>query len=80
MVIAGPRGAGKTTLLEILGGVIPLSIVSGHALANEMPMNAKHFRTISGYVTQDEVPIPLLTARESHLHIAYLRLHNLKGP
>ena len=76
MAIVGPSGAGNTTLLRILGRVIPLSRVSGHALVNEMPMNAKHFRTVSGYVTQDEVPVSLLTAGESLLHSAHLRLHH----
>ncbi|KAJ7948424.1 ABC transporter-like protein [Quillaja saponaria] len=74
MAIAGPSGAGKTTLLEILAGEIPLSRVSGHVLVNDLPMNALHFRTVSGYVTQDEVLFPLLTVEETLLYSARLRL------
>ncbi|XP_050207319.1 ABC transporter G family member 10-like [Mercurialis annua] len=74
MAIAGPSGAGKTTLLEILAGIIPPSRVSGHVLVNEQPMNAKCFRRLSGYVSQDEALFPLLTVEETLLYSARLRL------
>ncbi|GAV60150.1 ABC_tran domain-containing protein/ABC2_membrane domain-containing protein [Cephalotus follicularis] len=75
MAIAGPSGAGKTTLLEVLAGVIPLNRVSGDVLVNDQPMDAKHFRRLSGYVTQDEALFPLLTIKETLMYSARLRLH-----
>ncbi|KAK9088854.1 hypothetical protein Scep_027936 [Stephania cephalantha] len=72
--IAGPSGAGKTTLLEILAGMIPPSKVCGQVHVNSLPMDAKHFRKISGYVTQDDVLFPLLTVEETLMYSARLRL------
>ena len=74
MAIAGPSGAGKTTLLDILAGKIPPSRVLGHVLVNDQTMNAKHFRRISGYVTQDEALFPFLTVRETLMYSARLKL------
>ncbi|KAJ6776232.1 ABC TRANSPORTER G FAMILY MEMBER 28 [Salix koriyanagi] len=68
--IAGPSGAGKTTLLEILSGKISPRKVSGQVLVNSQPMNARHFRRISGYVTQDDSLFPLLTVKETLLYSA----------
>ncbi|PON35356.1 ABC transporter-like [Parasponia andersonii] len=73
--VAGRSGAGKTTLLEILAGMIPLSQVTGHVLVNDQPMNAKNFRRVSGYVTQDEALFPLLTVEETLMYSARLRMH-----
>ena len=77
--IAGPSGAGKTMLLEILAGMIPLSRVTGHVLVNDQPMNAKNFRRVSGYVTQDEALFPLLTVEETLMYSARLRMHGEHG-
>ncbi|XP_021274218.1 ABC transporter G family member 10-like [Herrania umbratica] len=76
MAIAGPSGAGKTTLLEVLAGMIPLSRLSGNVLVNNQPMDPRHFRRLSGYVTQDEILFPLLTVEETLMYSARLRLHN----
>ncbi|KAF8409022.1 hypothetical protein HHK36_005094 [Tetracentron sinense] len=76
MAIAGPSGAGKTTLLEILAGIIPPSRFSGQVLVNNRPMNGKHFRRLSGYVTQDDALFPLLTVEETLMYSARLRLCN----
>ncbi|XP_022969034.1 ABC transporter G family member 10-like [Cucurbita maxima] len=73
--IVGHSGAGKTTLLDILAGMIPLNKVCGHVLVNEMEMNAKHFRRISGYVIQGEDLFPLLTVEETLMFSARLRLY-----
>ncbi|KAL0306812.1 UNVERIFIED_CONTAM: ABC transporter G family member 10 [Sesamum radiatum] len=72
--IAGPSGAGKTTLLEILAGTIATCGVPGRVLVNDMPMNAAHFRRVSGYVTQDEALFPHLTVEETLMYSARLRL------
>ncbi|KAL3502683.1 hypothetical protein ACH5RR_037132 [Cinchona calisaya] len=72
--IAGSSGAGKTTLLEILAGVIVPSRVIGPVTVNDHPLNVTHFRTVSGYVTQDDVLFPLLTVKETLTYTARLRL------
>ncbi|XP_057952312.1 ABC transporter G family member 10 [Malania oleifera] len=72
--IAGPSGAGKSTLLEILAGKIPPSNVIGQVLVNDQTMDAKSFRRISGYVTQDDALFPLLTVEETLTYSALLRL------
>ncbi|KAF9610699.1 hypothetical protein IFM89_024138 [Coptis chinensis] len=73
--IAGPSGAGKTTLLEILAGKVPLSRISGKVLVNDKPMDGKHFRRVSGYITQDDALFPLLTVEETLMFSARLRLY-----
>ncbi|OMO92416.1 ABC transporter-like protein [Corchorus olitorius] len=73
--IAGPSGAGKTTLLEILAGRIPpCKVSSGEVLVNGRPIDVKHFRRVSGYVTQDDALFPLLTVEETLMYSALLRL------
>ncbi|XP_057464658.1 ABC transporter G family member 10-like [Actinidia eriantha] len=72
--IAGPSGAGKTTLLEIMSGKISPGKVSGRVLINHFPMDAKCFRRISGYVTQDDALFPHLTVEETLMYSALLRL------
>lgn len=72
--IAGPSGAGKTTLLEILSGMVCPREGSHQVLVNNRPMDAKHFRRLSGYVTQDDALFPLLTVQETLMYSALLRL------
>ncbi|XVF88034.1 hypothetical protein PTKIN_Ptkin19aG0016900 [Pterospermum kingtungense] len=73
--IAGPSGAGKTTLLEILAGRIPAcKVAPGEVLVNDRPVDVKHFRRVSGYVTQDDALFPLLTVEETLMYSALLRL------
>ncbi|KAL5573727.1 hypothetical protein UlMin_023324 [Ulmus minor] len=73
--IAGPSGAGKTTLLEIIAGMVALNRVTGHVFVNDQLMNAKYFKRVSGYVTQDEALFPLLTVEETLMYSALLRVH-----
>ncbi|XWS41174.1 hypothetical protein CRYUN_Cryun17cG0057600 [Craigia yunnanensis] len=72
MAIAGPSGAGKTTLLEALAGMIPPSRLSGNVLVNNQPKDPRHFRRVSGFVTQDEILFPLLTVEETLMYSARL--------
>ncbi|KAG6637188.1 hypothetical protein I3843_11G158100 [Carya illinoinensis] len=76
--IAGPSGAGKTTLLETLAGKISPRKVSGQVLVNGWAMDAKRFKRISGYVTQDDALFPLLTVEETLMYSALLRLKDGK--
>uniref|UniRef100_A0A7N0VDV4 ABC transporter domain-containing protein n=1 Tax=Kalanchoe fedtschenkoi TaxID=63787 RepID=A0A7N0VDV4_KALFE len=72
--VAGPSGAGKTTLLEILAGKVSPRAVSGHVLVNGKAMDAKRFRRLSGYVTQEDALFPSLTVQETLMYSARLRL------
>ncbi|XP_052206728.1 ABC transporter G family member 10 [Diospyros lotus] len=72
--VAGPSGAGKTTLLEILAGKISRRKFSGEVLVNQSPIDAKWFRRMSGFVTQDDALFPLLTVEETLVYSALLRL------
>lgn len=74
LAIAGPSGAGKTTLLEVLSGVASQGRISGVVSVNDLPMDVKNFRRVSGYVTQDDALFPLLTVEETLLYSAMLRL------
>ncbi|XP_077249573.1 ABC-2 type transporter family protein [Tasmannia lanceolata] len=74
LAIAGPSGAGKTTLLEILAGMVPPTRISGTISVNDQPMNIKHFRRVSGYVTQEDTLFPLLTVEETLMYSARFRL------
>ncbi|OMO98863.1 ABC transporter-like protein [Corchorus capsularis] len=76
MAIVGPSGAGKSTLLDVLAGMIPMSKLSGNVLVNNQPMDPRHFRRVSGYVTQGEVLFPLLTVEETLMYSARLRLRD----
>ncbi|KAJ8532336.1 hypothetical protein K7X08_012259 [Anisodus acutangulus] len=76
--IAGPSGAGKTTLLEILAGKISPTKATGQVLVNGHPVNAKCFRRLSGYVTQEDALFPLLTVEETLMYSALLRLQGGK--
>ncbi|GMH05591.1 hypothetical protein Nepgr_007431 [Nepenthes gracilis] len=72
--IAGSSGAGKTTLIEILAAKIPPCKITGKVLINNLPLDPKCFRRLSGYVTQDDELFPLLTVEETLMYSALLRL------
>ncbi|GLJ40192.1 hypothetical protein SUGI_0824420 [Cryptomeria japonica] len=79
LAIVGPSGAGKSTLLEILAGRIRLSRKKGDPLdrrimVNDKPVNPSWFRRISGYVTQEDALLPLLTVKETLMFSARFRL------
>ncbi|XP_066314536.1 ABC transporter G family member 10-like [Miscanthus floridulus] len=79
VAIVGPSGAGKTTLLSVLAGSAdPARVAAGEVLVNGLPMDAARFRRVSGYVPQDDALFPALTAEESLVYSARLRLR-LRG-
>jgi molybdate transport system ATP-binding protein len=63
VVIVGPNGAGKTTLLRVLAGLVPArgSILLDGVELMALPAEARAI----GYVFQDHVLFPHLTAREN---------------
>ncbi|KAK8938566.1 ABC transporter G family member 10 [Platanthera zijinensis] len=74
LAIAGPSGSGKSTLLSILAGVIHPSTVAGAIHVNGRAMVGSTFRSVSGYITQDDALFPMLTVEESLAYSARLRL------
>nr|AGV54674.1 hypothetical protein [Phaseolus vulgaris] len=76
LAIVGPSGAGKSSLLEILAG--KHSLQSGTVLVNHKPVDKAQFRKLSGYVTQKDTLFPLLTAEETLMFSAKLRLKLFK--
>lgn len=81
LAIVGPSGAGKSTLLEILAGRIRLSRkkakgdpLDRRIMVNDKPVNPSWFRRISGYVTQEDALLPLLTVKETLMFSARFRL------
>nr|DAD31764.1 TPA_asm: hypothetical protein HUJ06_010615 [Nelumbo nucifera] len=53
--------------------MIPLGRISGQVLVNDQPMDAAHFRRVSGYVTQHDALFPQLTVEETLMYNARLR-------
>lgn len=68
--IIGPSGAGKTTLLKSLSGSLPSLrgqvVLDGQELTN----NLEYLRSMMGFVPQEDVVYPTLTAREPRLRFA----------
>jgi ABC-type cobalamin/Fe3+-siderophores transport system ATPase subunit len=71
--IIGPSGAGKSTIMKVLSGhVIP---TSGRILLNNSATHAlSEYRSLIGYVPQEDVMNPLYTVRENIVHSAMMRL------
>ncbi len=72
--ILGPSGAGKTTLLKTLNGYAPPD--SGCVLLNECPLYRSYemFRSMIGYVPQDDILYRELNVEMSLEYAARLRL------
>ncbi|CAD6267596.1 unnamed protein product [Miscanthus lutarioriparius] len=70
LAIVGPSGAGKSTLLEILAGRLSPSPQHDLLLLDGAAAHSADLRRVSGYVTQQDVPFPLLTVRETLLFSA----------
>lgn len=69
-VLLGPNGAGKTTLLMLLAGVHAFrGRLSLDGVALDPRRRSRRYRTSVGWLPQDVVPFPALTARE---HVAYV--------
>ncbi|KAJ1561159.1 hypothetical protein HK405_004753, partial [Cladochytrium tenue] len=74
MAIMGGSGAGKTTLLDILARRNKAGTVLGEVLVNGSPMGDKEFKSIIGYVDQEDTLMDTLTVHETILYSALLRL------
>jgi ABC-type multidrug transport system ATPase subunit len=72
--LMGPSGAGKTTLLNALALRLDNVVVEGERLINGEPYTRAQMKVVSGYVTQEDILSPLLTAHEALAFTASLKL------
>ncbi|KAK9375453.1 uncharacterized protein V1513DRAFT_442998 [Lipomyces chichibuensis] len=74
MAVMGASGAGKTSLLDILAHKNKGGVISGEILVNGFKVSESQFKSITGFVDQDEALMPTLTVYETILNSALLRL------
>ncbi|KAK9311725.1 P-loop containing nucleoside triphosphate hydrolase protein [Lipomyces starkeyi] len=74
MAVMGASGAGKTSLLDILAHKNKGGVISGDILVNGFKVSESQFKSITGFVDQDEALMPTLTVYETILNSALLRL------
>ncbi|KAJ3330156.1 hypothetical protein HDU76_006308 [Blyttiomyces sp. JEL0837] len=74
MAIMGGSGAGKTTFLDILARKNKSGKVKGEILINGKAMSADEYKSIIGYVDQEDTLMDTLTVYETILYSALLRL------
>mmetsp|Transcript_2757 Transcript_2757/g.6592 ORF Transcript_2757/g.6592 Transcript_2757/m.6592 type:complete len:656 (-) Transcript_2757:287-2254(-) len=68
--IMGPSGAGKTTLLDALADRMHGGDLTGTTKVNGQSLKPWQFRAVSGYVQQEDVLVPVLTAEETLFYAA----------
>ena len=74
MAIMGASGAGKSTLLDILARKNKRGTVSGVTLVNGREVADQEFKSVSGFVDQEDTLMSTLTVYETVLYSALLRL------
>lgn len=74
MAIMGASGAGKTTFLDILARKNKKGLTRGDFYVNGEKISDSDFRSVIGFVDQDDVMLPTLTVHETILDSARLRL------
>ncbi|KAJ3297942.1 hypothetical protein HK104_011342 [Borealophlyctis nickersoniae] len=74
MAIMGASGAGKTTFLDILARRSKAGVVSGEILVNGKFISDQEFRSVVGFVDQEDTLMDTLTVYETILYSALLRL------
>ncbi|TPX66990.1 hypothetical protein SpCBS45565_g04130 [Spizellomyces sp. 'palustris'] len=80
MAIMGGSGAGKTTFLDILARKNKSGIVAGEVLVNGKFMGDEKYRSIIGYVDQEDTLMDTLTVYETIMYSALLRLPRTMSP
>lgn len=71
--VMGPSGCGKSTLLDILADCKTSGVISADIRINGQP-RPSNFRSVAGYVMQDDNTHTTLTVRETLYFAAQLRL------
>ena len=74
MAIMGASGAGKTTFLDILARKNKRGNVSGSIHVNGENVSDGDFKSVIGFVDQEDAMMPTLTVHETILNSALLRL------
>jgi ABC-type multidrug transport system ATPase subunit len=74
MAIMGASGAGKTTFLDILARKNKVGTHGGDFYLNGEKVRDDEFRSVIGFVDQDDTMLPTLTVHETILDSALLRL------
>ena len=74
MAIMGASGAGKTTFLDILARKNKRGSVDGNFYVNGEKVNDNEYRSVIGFVDQDDTMLPTLTVHETIMTSALLRL------
>ncbi|MCJ1322567.1 hypothetical protein MMC15_007916 [Xylographa vitiligo] len=74
MAIMGASGAGKTTFLDILARKNKRGVVEGQFYVNGEKVIDAEYRSVIGFVDQDDTMLPTLTVHETILNSALLRL------
>ena len=74
VAIIGPSGAGKTTLLEAIAGIGPTTSGSVRFDGIDLHANLGTFRSVLGYVPQDDIVHAELPLRRMLRYAARLRL------
>ncbi|KAF2103024.1 putative ABC transporter [Rhizodiscina lignyota] len=74
MAIMGASGAGKTTFLDILARKNKRGITEGDFYVNGEKIVDDEFRSVIGFVDQEDTLLPTLTVHETILDSAMLRL------
>ncbi|CAI7614595.1 hypothetical protein N7533_013384 [Penicillium manginii] len=72
--IMGASGAGKTSFLDILARKNKRGAVSGNFYVNGEKIDDGDFKTMTGFVDQEDTMLPTLTVHETILTSALLRL------
>eukprot|EP00127_Corallochytrium_limacisporum_P000636 Clim_evm35s22 gene=Clim_evmTU35s22 len=74
LCIMGPSGAGKTSFLDTLTMRKTLGRYQHDIRMGGVPLDDKHYREITGYVTSDDVQVPEMSVYETLCFAARLRL------
>jgi len=74
VAIIGPSGAGKTTLLEAIAGISPITSGSVHFDGIDVHANLGTFRSVLGYVPQEDIVHAELPLTRMLSYAARLRL------
>ncbi|ODQ67397.1 hypothetical protein NADFUDRAFT_49829 [Nadsonia fulvescens var. elongata DSM 6958] len=74
LAIMGGSGAGKTTLLDILARKNKRGVIGGKICVNGQEYDDELYKSITGFVDQEDCLLPTLTVYETILTSALLRL------
>merc|ERR1719272_60069 len=72
-IILGPSGAGKTTFMNVLAGKATYGTMCGKILVNGLETKLSEFKSVMGFVPQDDIVHEKLTVREQIQFSALLR-------